>query len=79
VLFLWMAVEQPGLPVPSEPVLLVTGALARAGQPWLPLAILVSVAASLLADVVWYGIGRTHGSRVWRLLCQARRPDPSAR
>jgi hypothetical protein len=32
VLFLWVAVEQLGLPVPSEPVLLATGALAGAGS-----------------------------------------------
>ena len=70
VLFLWVAVEQLGLPVPSEPVLLATGALAGAGQLWLPLAIVVGVAASLLADVVWYEIGRTRGSRVLRFLCR---------
>jgi membrane protein DedA with SNARE-associated domain len=70
VLFLWVAVEQLGLPVPSEPVLLATGALAGAGQLWLPLAIVVGVAASLLVDVVWCEIGRTHGGRAMRFLCR---------
>ena len=80
VLFLWVAVEQLGLPVPSEPVLLATGALAGAGQLWLPLAIVVGVAASLLADVVWYEIGRTRGSRVLRFLCRiSLEPDSCVR
>jgi membrane protein DedA with SNARE-associated domain len=80
VLFLWVAVEQLGLPVPSEPVLLATGALAGAGQLWLPLAIVVGVAASLLADVVWYEIGRTRGSRVMRFLCRiSLEPDSCVR
>jgi membrane protein DedA with SNARE-associated domain len=41
---------------------------------------LVGVAASLLADVVWYGICRTRGSRVLRLLCRVSlEPDPCVR
>jgi membrane protein DedA with SNARE-associated domain len=80
VLFLWVGVEQLGLPVPSEPVLLATGALAGAGQLWLPLAIVVGVAAALLADVVWYEIGRIHGSRVLNFLCRVSlEPDSCVR
>ena len=70
VLFVWVAAEQFALPVPSEPVLLASGALAGAGKLSFSLAAGVGVAASLLADLVWYEIGRTQGSRVLRFLCR---------
>ncbi len=80
VLFVWVAAEQFALPVPSEPVLLASGALAGAGQLRLSLAVVVGVAASLLADVVWYEIGRTRGSRVLRFLCRiSLEPDSCVR
>jgi membrane protein DedA with SNARE-associated domain len=69
VLFAWVAAEQLALPVPSEPVLLVAGALAGAGLLELPVVIAVGVTASLLSDVIWYEVGRVRGSRVTRVLC----------
>jgi membrane protein DedA with SNARE-associated domain len=80
VLFIWVAVEQFALPVPSEPVLLAMGALAGTGKLRLPVAIAVGVAASLLADGIWYEIGRTRGSRVLRFLCRiSLEPDSCVR
>lgn len=80
VLFVWVTAEQFALPVPSEPVLLASGALAGAGQLRLLVAIVVGVAAALLADVVWYEIGRTRGSRVLRFLCRiSLEPDSCVR
>ena len=49
VLFVWVTAEQFALPVPSEPVLLAAGALARAGRLTLPVAVLVAVAGALVA------------------------------
>jgi membrane protein DedA with SNARE-associated domain len=69
VLFAWVAAEQFALPVPSEPVLLAAGALARAGFLELPVVVVVGVTASLLSDAVWYEIGRVRGSRVTGVLC----------
>src|SRR5918996_5308268 len=80
VLFVWVAAEQFALPVPSEPVLLASGALAGAGKLSFSLAAGVGVAASLLADLVWYEIGRTQGSRVLRFLCRiSLEPDSCVR
>lgn len=80
VLFIWVAAEQLALPVPSEPVLLAWGALAGEGKLRLPPAVMVGVAASLLADVVWYEIGRTRGGRVLRFLCRiSLEPDSCVR
>lgn len=80
VLFVWVTAEQFALPVPSEPVLLASGALAGAGQLRLPVALVVAVAGALLADLVWYEIGRTQGSRVLRFLCRlSLEPDSCVR
>jgi membrane protein DedA with SNARE-associated domain len=80
VLFVWVAVEQLALPVPSEPVLLAAGVLAGAGLLRLPSAIAVGVAASLLSDVIWYEVGRARGSQVMRLLCRiSLEPDSCVR
>ncbi|MDP9045553.1 MAG: DedA family protein/thiosulfate sulfurtransferase GlpE [Pseudomonadota bacterium] len=63
-------VQQLGAPVPGYPMLMITGALAARGQ-LNPGALLVTaVAACLLADSVWYAIGRWSGRRVLRTLCK---------
>jgi membrane protein DedA with SNARE-associated domain len=80
VLFIWVAAEQFALPVPSEPILLASGALAGAGQLRLPFAVVIGVVASLLADVIWYEVGRRRGNRVLRFLCRiSLEPDSCVR
>jgi len=80
VLFVWVAAEQLALPVPSEPILLASGALAGVGQLRLPLAVVVGVSASLLADLIWYEVGRIHGHRVLRFMCRiSLEPDSCVR
>src|SRR5437867_2131289 len=49
VLFVWVFVNQSGVPVPVVPSLVAAG-------------------AALVADMVWYGIGRWHGAQVLSLL-----------
>ena len=62
--------QQLGAPLPSYPVLMVTGALASRGQ-LNPYALLgTAVAACLLADTAWFMIGRWMGRRVLRVLCR---------
>ena len=70
LIFAWVLVEQLGLPLPSVPVLLAAGALSAQGQISFPLALAVGIAASLIADSVWFFIGRTQGHRVLRVLCK---------
>ncbi len=70
VLFVWVLVEQIGLPLPAIPLLLAAGALAGAGRLNIAIAIGVAVLAALLSDIVWYQIGRHRGSRVLQLLCR---------
>jgi membrane protein DedA with SNARE-associated domain len=62
--------EQLGAPIPAIPVLIVAGALAvnrdlNAGN-----VLLVAVAASLIADTVWFLLGRRQGHRILRVLCR---------
>src|SRR5262245_7079995 len=80
VLFLWVLAEQLGLPIPALPALFAAGALARSEglSPWGPLA--TAMAAALLADVVWYEIGRRRGGKVMNLLCRiSLEPDSCVR
>jgi membrane protein DedA with SNARE-associated domain/rhodanese-related sulfurtransferase len=63
-------VEQLGIPLPATPVLLAAGALSVDGPFNFVLALALSVVATLIADVVWFFIGRRQGHRVLRLLCK---------
>jgi membrane protein DedA with SNARE-associated domain len=56
------------------------GALAAVGKLSFPLALLLSVIASVGADLVWYALGRTRGGSVLRLVCMvSREPDSCVR
>jgi membrane protein DedA with SNARE-associated domain/rhodanese-related sulfurtransferase len=70
LLFLWVLVEQFGLPLPAVPVLLAAGALASQHELSLPLAFVSGLAACLIADTAWFVIGRRYGHHVLRLLCK---------
>jgi membrane protein DedA with SNARE-associated domain len=57
-LFAWVAVNQGGVSIPVVPALIAAGALAGAGDASLRTVVAVIAGASLVADLVWYGIGR---------------------
>jgi len=80
VLFVWVVLEQGGLPIPAVPILLAAGALAGTGQMHLALIVGIGVVASLLSDFIWYGVGRRRGTRVLQLLCRiSLEPDSCVR
>ncbi|MGA9669679.1 MAG: rhodanese-like domain-containing protein [Terracidiphilus sp.] len=70
LLFVWVFVEQLGIPLPATPVLLAAGALSAEHQISFPVALLAGVAASLTADTCWFHVGRRYGHHVLRLLCK---------
>jgi membrane protein DedA with SNARE-associated domain/rhodanese-related sulfurtransferase len=70
LLFLWVLVEQMGVPIPSIPVLLTAGTLSATGKVNGPLALLSVLAACLVADSIWYLLGRRYGNSVLKLLCR---------
>ena len=80
VVFGWVFAEQIGLPLPAEPFLLASGGVAGTGRLSLPLILVVASAASLIADTIWYGIGRVAGIRVLGWLCRiSLEPDSCVR
>jgi membrane protein DedA with SNARE-associated domain/rhodanese-related sulfurtransferase len=70
VLFAAVFVEQLGLPVPAAPVLVAAGALAATNQMNELAALAAAVLAAVLADLLWFQIGRARGDRIMNLLCR---------
>lgn len=80
VLFFWILAEQGALPIPSVPLLLVCGALARAGYLSDAPILFFGVLACLIADCAWFQIGRNRGAKILRFLCRmALEPDSCVR
>jgi membrane protein DedA with SNARE-associated domain/rhodanese-related sulfurtransferase len=70
IIFLWVLVEQVGVPIPSVPVLLTAGTLSATHRvSWLGIS-LSMLAACLIADTIWFALGRRYGNSVLKLLCR---------
>src|SRR5512143_2794279 len=77
LVFAIVLLEQLGAPIPAIPVLVVAGALSmdRDLSAWQVL--FVAVGASLVADTVWFLLGRSQGHRILKTLCRiSLSPDP---
>src|SRR5262249_18761586 len=61
---------QAGVPAPAVPMLLGAGALSGSGRMDLVLAIAAAMTATVGADVLWYSLGRVHGTQVLGILCR---------
>ena len=70
VVFAWAFAVQAGAPAPAVPMLLGAGALSGSGRMDLVLAITAAMAATVGADVLWYALGRSYGTRVLGVLCR---------
>lgn len=70
LLFGWVLIEQGGLPIPSVPVLLAAGTMSAAHRLHVAYAVPVILLACLIADSVWYFLGRRYGTRVLNVLCR---------
>ncbi len=68
----WLNVflEQIGLPIPAVPTLVIAGALSHATKMSSTSILIGSVLASLIADSVWFILGRRLGHRVLRTMCR---------
>jgi membrane protein DedA with SNARE-associated domain/rhodanese-related sulfurtransferase len=80
VLFAAVFVEQLGIPLPAVPWLFAAGALIGSGKMnWL-VALGPAIFGSLLADMIWFYLGRHYGNRVLGLLCRiSLEPDTCVR
>ena len=70
VVFVATFVEQIGFPLPAIPVFLMMGFLSHNGHFSIAAVLLVAVLASLLANLIWYQMGRLRGRSVLGLLCR---------
>lgn len=70
ILFLWVLVEQLGMPVPSIPVLLTAGTLSATQKVHHIPALVAVLLACILSDTLWFALGRRYGNNVLRLLCR---------
>lgn len=79
-LFSYILAVQSGFPVPSDPLLLIMGALAGDHLYSLWGSLGFAIAAALIGDTLWYEIGRVRGRSVLRLLCKlSLEPDTCVR
>src|SRR5215469_13397222 len=80
LVFAAVFVEQMGLPLPAFPWLLAAGALSATGKFNLALGLGVTVLACLIADAIWFYLGRFRGNQVVALLCRiSLEPDSCVR
>jgi membrane protein DedA with SNARE-associated domain/rhodanese-related sulfurtransferase len=70
VLFVWVLVEQAGIPVPSVPMLLAAGTMSAAHKLHIAYALPLVMLACVISDSGWYWLGREYGTRVMNLLCR---------
>jgi membrane protein DedA with SNARE-associated domain/rhodanese-related sulfurtransferase len=70
IIFLWVLVEQVGIPIPSVPVLLTAGTLSATHRvSWLGITGAMLLGC-LIADTIWFSLGRRYGNSVLKLLCR---------
>jgi membrane protein DedA with SNARE-associated domain/rhodanese-related sulfurtransferase len=70
LIFLWVLVEQIGIPIPSIPLLLTAGTLSATHRvSWLGIT-LAMLLACMIADSIWFSLGRRYGNSVLKLLCR---------
>jgi membrane protein DedA with SNARE-associated domain/rhodanese-related sulfurtransferase len=70
LLFVWVLVEQLGIPIPASPVMLAAGALSAEGSMRFFLAFAAVVVAAVISDTTWFLLGRRYGHRILRRLCK---------
>jgi undecaprenyl-diphosphatase len=61
VVFVGVLLENAGLPVPGETVLLAGAALSRSGPLWLPWVVVTAILGAILGDNIGFLIGRRGG------------------
>ena len=70
LIFIWMLAEQAALPIPSFPLLLISGALIRTGTLHMAPLLTYALAACLIADNVWFQLGRRYSGRALQFICK---------
>jgi membrane protein DedA with SNARE-associated domain/rhodanese-related sulfurtransferase len=80
ILFGVVFLDQMGVPIPAVPWLLAAGAFSASGRFSFASAISITVVACLIADGIWFYLGRFRGNQVLALLCRiSLEPDSCVR
>lgn len=70
VIFVWVFLDQAALPLPSIPLLIAAGALVATSALDLTAVIATASLAALLADVLWYQLGKRGGEKAITYVCK---------
>ena len=68
LIFLNVFLQQMGVPVPAEPTLVAAGSLAARGRLSVAGIAVAALVATLVADLIWFVVGRRYGTRALRLV-----------
>jgi membrane protein DedA with SNARE-associated domain len=80
VIFIWVLLEQLGVPVPSLPILMAAGALVAFDKMGAGTVLFLAVFASMISDSIWYQLGHHRGARILGFLCRVSlEPDSCVR
>ena len=80
LIFANVLLQQLGVPIPSEPTLIVAGSWAARGLLPLPRLVGATWLAVLVADSIWCWMGRRYGDKALRAVCRlALSPDSCVR
>jgi membrane protein DedA with SNARE-associated domain/rhodanese-related sulfurtransferase len=80
VVFVAVFIDQMGIPLPAVPWLVAAGALAVEGKINWAAALIAAFFGSLLADLIWFYLGRYRGQGVLSWLCRiSLEPDSCVR
>jgi membrane protein DedA with SNARE-associated domain len=80
LIFFWVLAEQAAVPIPSLPLLVISGALAQTGQLRLPLILACALAGCVIADNVWFQIGKRFSGKALQFICKmSLEPDSCVR
>lgn len=70
VVFIWVLADQLGLPLPSFPILLAAGSLAKSGSLSLSGVVLMGTLGAFASDALWFEIGRRREKWILGFICR---------
>lgn len=70
IIFAWVFLDQAALPLPSIPLLIAAGALVATGELSLVGVVATATFAAMLADVLWYQLGKRGGAKAISYVCK---------
>lgn len=70
VIFVWVFLDQAALPMPSIPLLIAAGALVAIGSLDFTTVVVTASVAAMLADALWYQLGKRGGATAISYVCK---------